>query len=136
MSTIDYQWLDYTVHTAAVLSLLCCCRRPSTGADETAACWELSWYSTTLQQSAVAALPWYPVEAFTVPGTTSCVFPDGMDCTTAAARMQRMQLPSFSFSMADVHPDGGQWLHSPSASPRDGTPTIGEDEDTTYPWFF
>ena len=36
-----------------------------------------------------------------------------------------------AFSMADVHPDGGPWLHSPSASPRDGTPTNGEDEDTT-----
>ena len=33
--------------------------------------------------------------------------------------------------MADVHPDGGPCLHSPSASPRDGTPTNGEDEDTT-----
>ncbi len=44
-----------------------------------------------------------------------------------AAAVMHAAVPSFAFSMADAHPDGSRWLHSPSASPQDVTPT----EDTT-----
>ena len=47
----------------------------------------------------------------------------GWTARLSAARMHSNFLP-FAFSMADVHPDGSPWLQSPSASPRDDTPTI------------